>query len=105
MLLSEKARLETYVERLNKVDFLATVAAGTAPDTAFVDSSNYETFAKKGLLLDITDKITGDKLLGAKDYFIQPQESARCADDKGRWHGIGSTWVAPHSPRSWRKIS
>src|SRR5215470_11953137 len=28
--------------------FLAQVAAGTAPDTAFVDATNYETFAKKG---------------------------------------------------------
>lgn len=75
--------------------FLSNVAAGTAPDTSFVDSSNYETFAKKGLLLDITDRIKNDPLLGAKDYFL-PQEAARCADDQGKWHGIGSTWVAPH---------
>ncbi|HLA43625.1 MAG TPA: extracellular solute-binding protein, partial [Aggregatilineales bacterium] len=30
------------------------------------------------------------------DYFIQPQEANRCADANGRWHGIGSTWVAHH---------
>jgi multiple sugar transport system substrate-binding protein len=76
--------------------FLSNVAAGTAPDTAFVDASNYETFTKKGLLLDITDRIMKDPQLGAKDYFIEPQESARCADDQGHWHGIGSCWVAPH---------
>src|SRR5260221_561084 len=76
--------------------FLAQVAAGTAPDSAFIDSSNYETFAKKGLLLDITDRIKNDKDLGAKDYFIQPQETSRCADDSGKWHGIGACWVAPH---------
>ncbi len=76
--------------------FLAQVAAGTAPDTAFVDSSNYETFAKKGLLLDITDRIMSDPLIGAKNYFIEPQEMDRCADDQGKWHGIGACWVAPH---------
>ncbi|MBZ0291022.1 MAG: extracellular solute-binding protein, partial [Anaerolineae bacterium] len=26
--------------------------------------------------------------------FIQPQETNRCADEDGRWHGIGSCWVA-----------
>jgi hypothetical protein len=26
---------------------------------------------------------------------LLPQEAARCADDNRRWHGIGSTWVAP----------
>src|SRR5438093_9325 len=56
--------------------FLSNVAAGTAPDSSFVDASNYETFAKKGLLMDITDHIKNDPQLGAKDYFIQPQETA-----------------------------
>jgi len=76
--------------------FLSNVAAGTPPDTSFVDATNYETFSKKGLLLDITDKITSDKTLGAKDYFIEPQEQSRCADDNGKWHGIGACWVSPH---------
>ena len=40
--------------------FLSNVAAGTPPDTAFVDSSNYETFSKRGLLMDITDRIARD---------------------------------------------
>jgi multiple sugar transport system substrate-binding protein len=34
--------------------------------------------------------------LGQENYFIEPQETNRCADDDGRWHGIGSTWVTPH---------
>ncbi len=76
--------------------FLSNVAAGTPPDTSFVDSSNYETFSQRGLLMDITDRITGDELLGQPNYFNEPQEAARCADDNGRWYGIGSCWVAPH---------
>lgn len=76
--------------------FLANIAAGTPPDTAFIPSDNYETYRQQGLLLDITDYLMNDPLLGQPDYFIQPQESARSADDEGRWHGIGSCWVAPH---------
>jgi multiple sugar transport system substrate-binding protein len=75
--------------------FLTNVAAGTAPDTFFVRSADYETFRSQGLLLDLTDNIASDELLGAPDYFF-PQEAARSADADGRWHGIGSTWVAPH---------
>ena len=72
---------------------LTNIAAGTAPDTSFITSDSYETLAKEGQLMDITDRITGDELLGQKDYFF-PQEAVRSADDEGRWHGIGSTWVA-----------
>lgn len=75
--------------------FLSNIAAGTPPDTSFIASNNYETFRNQGLLLDITDYITNDPLLGQPDYFL-PQEAQRSADDNGRWHGIGSTWVAPH---------
>ena len=73
---------------------LTNFAAKTAPDTSFIVSDGYETLRKQGLLMDITDRITGDSLLGQKNYFNEPQEAARCADDKGRWHGIGSCWVA-----------
>ena len=75
--------------------FLSDVAAGTPADTSFIMSDTYETFRSEGLLLDITDRIMNDPLLGQENYFL-PQEAARCADDNGRWHGIGSTWVAPH---------
>lgn len=74
---------------------LTNFAAGTAPDTAFIISDAYETYRTQGLLLDITDQLTADPLLGAPDYFL-PQEAFRCADDNGRWHGIGSCWVAHH---------
>jgi multiple sugar transport system substrate-binding protein len=75
---------------------LSNIAAGTPADTAFIASETYETFRDQGLLLDITDYLTADPLLGQADYFIQPQESARSANNDGRWHGIGSCWVAPH---------
>ncbi|MEO8608843.1 MAG: sugar ABC transporter substrate-binding protein [Chloroflexota bacterium] len=72
---------------------LTNIAAGTAPDASFITSDSYETLATGGQLMDITDRITADPELGAKDYFF-PQEVTRSADDNGRWHGIGSTWVA-----------
>lgn len=74
---------------------LAMVAAGTPPDTAFVDSGNYRTYCRDGLLLDITDMLKADPVVGAPGYFIEPQETERCTY-KGRWYGIGSCWVAPH---------
>ncbi len=81
---------DRYVEKM-----LAMVASGAPPDTAFVSSGEYTTYARDGLLLDITDMIKGDPVVGAKDYFIEPQETERCTYD-GRWYGIGSCWVAPH---------
>ncbi len=75
---------------------LTDLAAGTQPDTAFILADQYETLRQNGILLDITDRIKNDPLLGQENYFLEPQESLRCADADGRWHGIGSTWVAPH---------
>ncbi|MBE0699063.1 MAG: extracellular solute-binding protein, partial [Anaerolineaceae bacterium] len=74
---------------------LAMVAAGTPPDTAFVNNNKFQQYAKDGLLMDITNQLKSDAVLGAKDYFIQPQEEQRCTRD-GKWFGIGSCWVAPH---------
>lgn len=75
---------------------LTNFAAGTAPDTSFIVSDAYESLRAQGVLLDITDRIQNDPLLGQPDYFIEPQETNRCADSEGRWHGIGSCWVTPH---------
>jgi multiple sugar transport system substrate-binding protein len=74
---------------------LAMVAAGTPPDTAFVDNGNYRTYCRDGLLLDITDMLKADAVVGAPGYFIEPQETDRTTY-KGRRYGIGSCWVAPH---------
>lgn len=79
---------DNYNEKL-----LALIAAGTPPDTAFVSAGDFRTFCKEELLLDITDMIQSDPLIGAPDYFIQPQEEKR-STWKGRWYGIGSCWVA-----------
>jgi multiple sugar transport system substrate-binding protein len=81
---------ENYVEK-----FLASVAAGNPPDTAFIGYDNIRTYSRDGLLLDITNFVKSDPLIGAKDYFIEPQETNRCTY-KGKWYGIGSCWVAPH---------
>lgn len=75
--------------------FLANLAAGTPPDTAFIQSATYYTFIRDGVLMDITDQLKNDPLLGAENYFIEPQETERCTSE-GKWYGIGSCWVAPH---------
>lgn len=75
---------------------LTDLSAGTQPDTSFILSDQYETLRQNGILMDITDQIKSDPVLGQENYFIEPQETFRCADSEGRWHGIGSTWVAPH---------
>jgi multiple sugar transport system substrate-binding protein len=81
---------ELYAEK-----FLSSVAAGTPPDTAFIPGGDFTTYAKESLLLDITNYVKADSLIGAKDYFIEPQETER-STFKGKWYGIGSCWVAPH---------
>jgi multiple sugar transport system substrate-binding protein len=75
---------------------LTNFAAGSAPDTSFIVADAYESLRAAGVLMDITERIQNDPLLGQPDYFIQPQETNRSADSEGRWHGIGSTWVTPH---------
>jgi len=81
---------DNYAEKI-----LAMTAAGTPPDTAFIYNTHFQGYAKDGLLLDITDNLKADPVVGAPDYFIEPQETERCTRD-GRWYGIGSCWVAPH---------
>lgn len=74
---------------------LSMVAAGTPPDTAFVGSDSFATYARDGMLLDISEQLNADPVMGKKGYFIEPQETERCTY-QGRWYGIGSCWVAPH---------
>jgi len=81
---------ENYEQKL-----LANIAAGTPPDTAFINDYLVQTFARDGLLLDITGLLKADPLLGATDYFIEPQEQERSTRD-GKWYSMGSCWVAPH---------
>jgi len=81
---------ENYAEKT-----MAMVAAGTAPDTAFIYNTVFQGYAKDGLLMDITQSLKADPVLGKPDYFIEPQETERCTRE-GKWYGIGSCWVAPH---------
>ena len=81
---------DNYGEKL-----LAMLAAGTPPDTAFDGSGGYQTDCRDGILLDITDQVKADPVIGREGYFIEPQETERCTY-QGRWYGIGSCWVAPH---------
>jgi multiple sugar transport system substrate-binding protein len=74
---------------------LSMVAAGTPPDTGFVESPVFTTWVRDGMLLDITDSLKADPVIGKEGYFIEPQETERCTIN-GRWYGIGSCWVAPH---------
>lgn len=77
------------------VKILAMVAAGTAPDTAFIYNTIFQEYAKNGLLMDITANLKADPVIGVPGYFIEPQETQRSTRD-GKWYGIGSCWVAPH---------
>jgi len=88
--LVEQAEGQSRLEQL-----LSLVAAGTPPDCARVESDVYRTFAAMDLLLPITDNINADPEMSNPDYWIQPQETDRCAY-QGEWYGIGSCWVAPH---------
>jgi len=74
---------------------MAMVASGAPPDTGFITNGNFQGYVNDGLLLDISGPLKADPVVGAKDYFIDPQETERCTRD-GKWYGIGSCWVAPH---------
>lgn len=81
---------DNYAEKI-----LAMIAAGTPPDDAFCDNGTYGDYVKRKLLMDITPNLQADPVIGAANYFIEPQESNRCKVN-GKWYGIGSCWVAAH---------
>ncbi len=69
------------------------IAGGNAPDVFW--STPFRDFVALGANMDVTDRLMADPVLGAPDYFLQPQETER-ATVNGKWFGIGSCWVAPH---------
>ncbi|CAN5342239.1 sugar ABC transporter substrate-binding protein [soil metagenome] len=69
------------------------IAGDTAPDVFW--ATNMSDYVALGAVMDITAQVTGDPVIGAADYFLQPQEDDR-AKINGKWFGIGSCWVAPH---------
>jgi multiple sugar transport system substrate-binding protein len=69
------------------------LAGGTPPDVFW--GSNMADYVARGVVMDITERVKSDPVLGKADYFIQPQEEER-ATINGKWYGIGSCWVIPH---------
>jgi multiple sugar transport system substrate-binding protein len=69
------------------------LAGGTPPDVFW--ATNPRDYIARGVVMDVTSQIQADPVLGAADYFIQPQEQDRCTVNE-KWFGIGSCWVMPH---------
>jgi multiple sugar transport system substrate-binding protein len=65
------------------------LAAGDAPDV-YKLGNYYPDLALRGALMDITDLVQSDEVLGDPDYFF-PFENERSSID-GRWYAIGSTF-------------
>jgi multiple sugar transport system substrate-binding protein len=76
-----------------QVALKTAIAGGNAPDVYW--STPFREFVVLGAAMDVTDRLMADPVLGAPDYFLQPQETER-ATVNGKWFGIGSCWVAPH---------
>lgn len=70
---------------------LARLASGLPVDVMYIHPDLFLTYQQEGLLLDITDQIKNDPLLGRPDYFF-PLERQRSTVN-GRWYGIGASWV------------
>jgi multiple sugar transport system substrate-binding protein len=73
---------------------LNTVLAGGSPPDVFW-ARNLPDFVSRGVVLDVTERVKNDPLIGKADYFIEPQEQDR-ATINGKWYGIGSCWVIHH---------
>lgn len=66
------------------------LAAGNAPDVYKIGGGFYPDLAVKGALMDVTEWVKSDEVLGDPDYFF-PFEEVRSTVD-GKWYGIGSTF-------------
>lgn len=76
---------ERYMEKLQTM-----LASGDAPDVYKIGGAFYPDLAVKGTLLNISDLVKSDDVLGDPGYFF-PFEEVRSTVD-GRWYGIGSTF-------------
>ena len=70
------------------------LAAGDAPDV-YKLGNYYTDLALRGALLDITELVNSDPVLGAEGYFFPFEEKRSTVD--GNWYAIGSTF-------QWRMI-
>ena len=69
------------------------LAGGTPPDVFW--GSNMADYVSRGVVMDITERVKSDPVIGKADYFIEPAEQNR-AMINGKWYGIGSCWVVHH---------
>ena len=69
---------------------LSSAAAGSLPDIMFMQSTDYRTFASKGIIMDITDKFDQEFPL---DGFID--SSRNIMDFDGKIYGVSSCTVMP----------
>jgi multiple sugar transport system substrate-binding protein len=69
------------------------LGGGTPPDVFW--SGNMADYAVRGVLLDVTDRLKQDPVIGKADYFLEPQETERTTLN-GKRYGIGSCWVMHH---------
>jgi multiple sugar transport system substrate-binding protein len=69
------------------------LAGGTPPDVFW--GSNMADYVSRGVVMDVTDRVKNDPVIGKADYFIEPAEEQR-AMINGKWYGIGSCWVVHH---------
>ncbi len=71
------------------------IAGGTPPDVFWLGTDIYRDFVYRGMVYDITERLAADPVLGAEDYFLQPQENDRIFVGDSAY-GIGSCWVSMH---------
>ncbi|WP_130838455.1 ABC transporter substrate-binding protein [Lachnoclostridium sp. Marseille-P6806] len=69
---------------------LSAASAGSLPDIMFMQSTDYRAFASKGILLDVTDRFSGEFSL---DDFID--SSREIMDFDGKVYGVSSCSVMP----------
>ena len=69
---------------------LSSAAAGSLPDIMFMQSTDYRTFASKGIIMDVTDRFDSEFSL---DDFIDSSRSIM--DFNGKVYGVSSCTVMP----------
>lgn len=83
-----------YTPGLSGTDYtaklLSSAAAGSLPDIMFMQSTDYRTFASKGIIMDITEKFDQEFPL---DGFIDSSRSIM--DFDGKVYGVSSCSVVP----------
>lgn len=84
----------TYTSGLSGTEYtaklLSSAASNTLPDIMFMQSTDYRTFASKGIIMDITDRF--DTEFPLSDFI---DSSAQIMDINGKVYGVSSCTVMP----------